>query len=141
MDERDFDEEIRGHLAIAARERMADGADRRSAHLASLKEFGNLTLTTEAVRGVWTPAWLDVLREYMSDVRYALRVLAKSPIFALTVVAVLTLGIGANAAVFTMLKGMAFTPLAGIANSSQLGIIVNETDKGRKAGLSYHDYQ
>ncbi len=141
QNERDFDEEIRGHLAIAARERMADGVDRPSAHLASLKEFGNLTLTTEAVRSVWTPAWLDLLREYMSDVRYALRVLAKSPAFALTVVAVLTLGIGANAAVFTMLKGMALTPLAGIANSSQLGIIVNETDKGRKAGLSYHDYQ
>jgi predicted permease len=139
--ERDVEEEIRGHLAIAARERMANGADPRTAHLASVKEFGNLALTTEAVRGVWTPGWLDALREYGSDVRYAVRVLAKSPAFALMVIAVLTLGIGANAAVFTMLKGMAFTPLAGIARSSQLAIIVNETDKGRKAGLSYHDYQ
>ncbi len=139
--ENDLDEEIRGHLAIASRERMAEGADPRSAHLASVKEFGNVTLTTEAIREVWTPAWLDAVREYASDVRYALRVLAKSPGFALTVVAVLTLGIGANAAVFTMLKGMALTPLAGIADSAQLGIVVNETDKGRQAGLSYHDYQ
>ena len=38
LDEADFQDEIRAHLAIAAEERMADGADRKSAHLASLKE-------------------------------------------------------------------------------------------------------
>ena len=37
-------------------ERIADGADRESAHYAALKEFGNVTLTTEAARRVWTPA-------------------------------------------------------------------------------------
>src|SRR5205085_12471488 len=116
LDDDDLQEEIRAHLAIAADDRKADGADHRSAELASLKDFGN-------------------------DVRYAIRVLAKSPAFALTVIGVLTLGIGANAAVFTLLKGMALRPLSGIGDSSQLGIIVNESEKGRKGGLSYHDYQ
>lgn len=141
LDEGDFQDEIRAHLAIAAGERMADGADQRSAQLGSLKDFGNVTLTTEAARRVWTPSWLDALHDHLSDVRYSVRALAKSPVFALTVIAVLTLGIGVNAAVFTMLKSMALTPLAGIADSSQLGIIVNETEKGRKVGLSYHDYR
>jgi predicted permease len=141
LDDEDFREEIRAHLAIAAAERMSDGADPRSAQLGSLKEFGNITLTTEAARRVWIPSWLAVLHDYATDLRYAVRVLAKSPVFAVTVIAVLTVGIGANAAVFTMLKGMSLTPLAGIAGSAQLGIIVNETDKGRKVGLSYHDYQ
>jgi len=141
LDDDDFRDEIRAHLAIAAQERMADGADPKSAQLASLKEFGNVTLTTEAARRVWVPAWLGALRDYASDARYAVRVLAKSPAFALAVIAVLTLGIGLNAAVFTMLKSMALTPLAGIEGSSQLGIVVNETEKGRKVGLSYHDYQ
>ncbi|MBZ5560663.1 MAG: ABC transporter permease, partial [Acidobacteriia bacterium] len=141
LDDQDFQEEIRAHLAIAADERVAEGADRRSAQLASLKDFGNVTLTTEAARRVWIPSWLEYVHDYISDVRYAVRVLAKSPAFALTVVAVLTLGIGVNAAVFTMLKSMALTPLAGIGDSSQLGVIVNETGKGRQAGLSYHDYQ
>ena len=140
LDEDDLQDEIRAHLAIAAEERMADGADRRAAQLASLKEFGNVTLTREAARGVWIPAWLEAVHDLASDVRYAVRVLAKSPVFALTVIAVLTIGIGANAAVFTLLKSMALTPLAGIAESSQLGVIVNETEKGRKAGLSYQDY-
>jgi len=140
-DDDDFQEEIRAHLAIAADERIANGTDPQSARLASRKEFGNVTLTADAARRVWIPWWLDALHDQMSDVRYAVRVLAKSPAFALTVIAVLTLGIGVNAAVFTMLKGMALAPLAGIANTSQLGIIVNQTDKGRQAGLSYHDYQ
>jgi predicted permease len=141
LDEEDFQDEIRAHLTIAADERMAGGADRRSAQLASLKDFGNLTLTTEAARQVWMPAWVEAVGDYGRDARFAVRVLARSPAFALTVIAVLTLGIGLNAAVFTMLKSMALTPLAGISDSSRLGIIVNETEKGRKAGLSYHDYQ
>ena len=93
---------------------MADGADRQTAHYAALKEFGNVTLTTEATRKVWTPWWLDALHDQVSDVRYALRALAKNPLFSLTVIGVLTLGIGLNAAVFTMLKSMALSPLAGV---------------------------
>ena len=52
-----------------------------------------------------SPWWLELLHDQASDVRYAVRALAKNPVFSLTVVGVLTLGIGLNAAVFTMLKG------------------------------------
>ena len=48
LDEEDFKEEIRAHLALAEDERVADGADRRDAHYAALKEFGNVTLATDA---------------------------------------------------------------------------------------------
>ena len=119
-DDHDLDEEIRAHLAIAADERMADGADRESADLASRKEFGNVTLTTEAARRVWTPWWVEALHDQASDVRYAIRSLAKHKVFALTIVGVLTLGIGLNAAVFTMLKSIALAPLAGVDRSAQL---------------------
>ena len=120
LDEQDFAEEIRTHLSIATEARVADGADRRSAELASLKEFGNLALTTDAARRVWTPAWIDALRDLGRDARYAARALAKTPIFTATVVAVLAVGIGLNAAVFTMLKGVALMPLAGIERSARL---------------------
>jgi len=141
LDDEDFDEEIRAHLAIAADERMADGADRRTAHFASLKEFGNVMLTTEAARRVWTPRWLDALRDRVSDVRYAIRALAKNPAFSLTVVGVLTLGIGLNAAVFTMLKSIALTPLAGVDGSARLAVMFGETSTGRQVRVSYPDYQ
>ncbi|HEY2906943.1 MAG TPA: ABC transporter permease [Vicinamibacterales bacterium] len=141
LDEDDLQEEIRSHLTIAADERIADGADPRSAQLASLKDFGNVALTREAARRVWTPWWLELLHDQASDVRYAVRALVKNPAFSLTVVGVLMLGIGLNAAVFTMLKGIAFTPLAGVAGSSRLVSVFRETSSGRALRVSYPDYQ
>jgi len=108
---------------------------------AALKEFGNVTLTTEAGRRVWTPRWVDALHDQVSDVRYAIRALAKNPGFSLTVVGVLTLGIGLNAAVFTMLKGIALSPLAGVDGSARLAVIFGETSTGRPVRVSYPDYQ
>jgi predicted permease len=141
LDDDDFQDEIRAHMALAEAEKIADGADRKSAHLASLKDFGNVTLTTEAARRVWTPRWLEVVHDYASDVRYATRALAKNPVFSLTVVGVLALGIGLNAAVFTMLKSMALSPLAGVDGSARLGVIFHETSTGRDGAVSYPDYQ
>ena len=141
LDDEDLREEIRAHLAIAADEKMADGADPKSAQLASRKDFGNVTLTTDAARRVWTPWWLDALHDQVSDVRYAARALAKNPVFSLTVVGVLMLGIALNAAVFTMLKSMALTPLAGVSGSAQLHVIFGETSTGRQLRVSYPDYQ
>ncbi len=141
LDDEDFQEEIRAHLAMATDERIADGADRKTAQLASLKDFGNVTLTTEAARRVWTPRWLETVHDYASDVRYAIRALAKNPVFSLTVVGVLTLGIGLNAAVFTMLKSMALNPLAGVPGSGRIAVIFGETSMGRQVQISYPDYQ
>ena len=140
-DEQDFQEEIRSHMEIAAGERVADGADRESARLSSLKDFGNVTLATEAARSVWIPHWLDALSDVLRDVRHAIRVLAKNPGFSLTVFAVLTLGIGLNATVFTLLKSLAFSPVAGVEGSASLAVVLNETKAGRQTSLSYPDYQ
>jgi len=79
LDDEDFQDEIRAHLDIAADERMADGVDRRAAELGSLKDFGNVTLTTEAARRVWSPWWVEGIHDQVSDIRYAIRALAKTP--------------------------------------------------------------
>jgi predicted permease len=140
-DEEDFQDEIRSHLEIATDERVAGGADRDSAQLSSLKDFGNVTLTTEAARSVWVPRWMDWLGDLLRDARHAIRVLAKNPGFSLTVFAVLTFGIGLNATVFTLLKSLALSPLAGIDGSASLAVVLNETKAGRQTPLSYRDYQ
>jgi predicted permease len=140
LDEEDFKDEIRAHLAIAASEKMADGADRQTAHYSALKEFGNVTLTTEATRKVWTPWWIDALHDQVSDVRYAMRALAKNPLFALTVIGVLTLGIGLNAAVFTMVKSMVLSPVAGVDGAARTAVIYAESTTGRELRVSYPDY-
>ncbi len=140
-DDDDLQEEIRAHLAMAARDRIADGVDPKAARQAAVKEFGNVTLIREAARRVWIPRWLDTLRDMASDGRYAVRALAKNPVFSLTVISVLTLGIAVNAAVFTMTKSIVFTPLSGVANSSGLRVIFGETSAARDVGLSYPDFQ
>jgi predicted permease len=141
LDDDDLQEEIRAHLKIAADEKIAGGADPNAASLEARKEFGNLTLTAEAARRVWTPWWLEACFDQASDVRYAIRALAKNPVFSFTVVGVLALGIGLNAAVFTMLKSMALTPVAGVERSSELATVFRETTAGRAISLSYPDYQ
>ena len=141
LDEDDFQEEIRAHIAMAAAEKMAEGVSQEDARYAALKEFGNVTKTREAARRVWTPRWIEVVRDYITDTRYATRTLRKNPAFSITVVGVLMLGIGANAAVFTMLKGFTLTPIAGVEGSGRLAVIYGETTAGRKIRLSYPDYQ
>lgn len=137
----DLQDEIRAHLKIAAEERIADGADPIEARHAAAKEFGNVTLTRESARRVWIPRWFDTLADIGNDARYAMRALSKNPVFSLTVVAVLTLGIAVNAAVFTMVKSIALAPLAGVTDSAGLRVVFAETSAGRDVGISYPDFQ
>ena len=140
-DDDDLQEEIRTHLAMSAHDHVADGADQETARLASLREFGNVTLTADAARQVWTSRWIDAAAQLLNDVRYSIRALAKSPAFSLIVIAVLAVGIGLNAAVFTLFKSLALKPLAGVEDSGGLGIVLAETKGGRLQSLSYPDFE
>ena len=62
--------------------------------IAGRRELGNLTLAAENARAVWGWEWLQSL---VRDARYAVRVLARQPSFAVVAVLSLGLGIGANA--------------------------------------------
>src|SRR5712692_7823540 len=110
-DQDDLDEEIRGHLAISIKERIERGEDPASARLAALKEFGNVTLTRDSMRAVWHHRWLDAAEGLARDIRFALRALLRARGLAVTVVVTLALGIGANAAIFSVIRGVLLRPL------------------------------
>src|SRR5262245_66684684 len=74
----DLDDEIRGHLAISIKDRIENGEDPASARLAALKEFGNVTLTRDSIRGVWRHRWLDSAAALGRDIRFAMRALSRS---------------------------------------------------------------
>ncbi|MGE5814820.1 MAG: permease prefix domain 1-containing protein, partial [Acidobacteriota bacterium] len=110
-DDDELDEEIRGHLALSIKERIERGEDPASARFAALREFGNVTLTRDSMRSIWRPHWLDAAEALGRDVRFALRTLWRAKGLTATVIVTLALGIGANAAIFSVVRGVLFRPL------------------------------
>jgi hypothetical protein len=90
-DQDDFDEEIRGHIALSVKERIERGENPEAARLAALREFGNVTLTRDSMRGVWRHRWLDSAEALARDIRFALRSLLRVKGLAATVAVTLAL--------------------------------------------------
>jgi putative ABC transport system permease protein len=110
-DERDLDDEIRGHLAIAIKERIDRGEDPAAARLAALAELGYVGGIRESMRRVWYSRAFDSLLAFARDVRFALRSLSRARGLSLTVIVTLALGIGANAAIFSVVRAVLLRPL------------------------------
>ncbi|MGA7885653.1 MAG: ABC transporter permease [Acidobacteriaceae bacterium] len=106
--DREMDEELETHLAMAEEENLRRGMTPEAARLAALREFGGVTQVRETMRLREGLPFLENLRR---DFAYALRQMRKSPGFAATVIGTLALGIGAAAAMFTVVDHVLLEPV------------------------------
>src|SRR5690349_10179141 len=98
LNRRRFDRELEGDMQF----------HREMAARAGRANFGNMLQLREDAREAWGWTWIDRLWQ---DLRYGVRVMARSPRFTLTAVLVLAIGIGVNVTAFSLFNMVALKPL------------------------------
>jgi predicted permease len=132
--ERDLDEELRSHVEMRTADNVAAGMGVREARYDAQRRFGNTGVVKEDTRAMDIVGWIEATGQ---NLRYAGRMLRRTPGFTLVAILTLALGIGANVAIFTVVHGVLLQPLA-FPHPEQLVRVYDDLrgSNGRGVGMS-----
>ena len=134
----DLDEELRAYVELLAAENRRAGLAPAAARRAALLATGGV----ERVKDETREAWLgDSIAIGMRAVRHAARSLARSPVYTITAMLTLAIGIGGATAMVTIFKGTLLRPLPDVGAPDRLVSVEETLPSGALGDLSYPDYQ
>jgi putative ABC transport system permease protein len=132
----ELDEDIQEHIARETQDNLDRGMSPEEARYAAMRKFGNVMQVKEEARDVWNLLWLEQLLE---DMRFGLRLLRKNPGFTLVAILTLALGIGANAAVFSVVYAVLLRPLP-YKDPASLLVLHETTPKVGDVSVSFPNF-
>ena len=137
--EAEMSEEMRHHVELQTELNIKAGMNTEDARYAALRQFGNVAVIQEQAREGRGLVWLE---QFGQDLRYAVRMLWKSPGMTATAVLTLGLGIGVNAALFAVYDILALRPLPSRAPEELVDIRGRNEQRagGADSTFSYPDY-
>lgn len=134
--EQDLRDEVEAHLDLAAAEHRRRGVSAEEARRLALREFGG-ERWLEASRSARGVPWLQ---DAGRDARHAVRTFSRRRGFALAVVAVMALAVGATTAVYSVIRGVLLNPLP-YAEPESLYTLLESNSAGSQRLLSYPTFR
>jgi predicted permease len=134
---REIDEEVRFHIDMRTEEYVRKGMSPEEARREAERRFGRLTRIKEMGYEVRGGGLVETLWQ---DLRYGARVLLKNPAFTAVVVVTLALGIGANAALFSVVNGVLLNPLP-FPQSEQLVSLHQSRPNAPAGSITYPNFR
>ena len=133
---REFRDEVEAHIELLTERFVRQGMPRTEAAYSARRQFGNAALLEQHHREARASLWL---LSVFHDVRYGMRMLAKSPAITAIAITSLTLGIGANTAIFTVAKAVLLDALS-VNHPEQLKLLAYAQDDRSSIGNSWGDF-